>query len=171
MVNWLTDKRHQRHHRESFLLVSAENRGPVEDGSAPRRLRALKAARIFAVSPRAAFQSPPIENKDRHQRGIWSAFIGLILLVAGGGIAYFGLYLPFVTGRSHDMKASLAAPMMIGYGLALLLLGQGFGQTMYHRKDGVYIPTLVGAATLVVRLVLGVGLDWWLKDPLYGRRY
>jgi hypothetical protein len=83
-------------------------------------------------------------------------------LVAGGGIADFGVYLPFLAGRPH-MKASFAAPLMIGYGLALLFLGQGFGPTMYRRKDGLYIPTVAGAATLVVLLGLGLGLDWFTE--------
>jgi hypothetical protein len=101
------------------------------------------------------------------QAGIWPAFIGLIFLVAGGGIAYFGLYLPFLTDRPHAMKASFAVPLMIGYGLALLLLGQGFSRTMYRRKNGVYIPMVVGTATLVVLLGLGLGLDWWLTEQLH----
>jgi hypothetical protein len=56
MVNWLTDKRHQRHHRESFLLVSAENRGPVEDGSAPRRLRRLRRPASLLCRPGQPFR-------------------------------------------------------------------------------------------------------------------
>jgi hypothetical protein len=67
------------------------------------------------------------------------------------------------------MKASFAAPLMIGYGLALLLLGHGFGRTMYRRKNGLYVPTLVGAATLLVGL--GLGLEWWLTGQLHSRRY
>jgi hypothetical protein len=58
----------------------------------------------------------------------------VIFFLAGGGIAYFAVYLPFLTGRPH-MNASFAAPLMIGYGLALLLFGQGLGPTMYRRKD------------------------------------
>jgi hypothetical protein len=71
----------------------------------------------------------------------------VIFLVAGGGIAYFGVYLSFLTGRPH-MKASFAAPLMIGFGLAPLLRDQGLGSTMCRRKD-LYIPTIVGAATLI----------------------
>jgi hypothetical protein len=127
---------------------------------------AVKKARVFAAAPRAAFQRNPAG-----QAGIWSAFIGLISLVAGGGIAYFGLYLPFLTDRPHAMKASFAAPLMIGYGLALLLLGRGFGRTMYRRKNGFYVPTLVGTATLLVLLGLGLGLEWWLTGQLHSRRY
>jgi hypothetical protein len=95
----------------------------------------------------------------------------LIFLVAGGAVAYFGLYLPFLTDRPHAMKASFAAPLMIGYGLALLILGRGFSLTMYRRKNGLYIPTVVGAATLIVLLGLGLGLDWWLTGQLHAPRY
>jgi hypothetical protein len=124
-----------------------------------RRLRAVRKAGIVAALPRTASQRTPAENKGRGQAGVRSAFGGLIFLVAGGGIAYFGVYVPFLTGRPHT-KASLAAVLMIGSGLALLLLGQGFGPTMYRRKDGLCIPTVVGAATLIVLLGLGRGLDW-----------
>jgi hypothetical protein len=51
---------------------------------------AVKEARVLAAAPRAAFQRNPAEYKGGGQAGIWSAFIGLIFLVAGGGIAYFG---------------------------------------------------------------------------------
>jgi hypothetical protein len=61
--------------------------------------------------------------------------------------------------------------MAIGYGLALLLLGQDFGPTMYRRKDGIYVPTVVGVATLIVLLGLGLGLDWWLNEQLHARHY
>jgi hypothetical protein len=125
------------------------------------RLRAVREARIFAASSsRGASQHTQVEDKGGSQAGIRSAFIGLIFLVVGGGIAYFGLYLPFVTGQPHDIKASFAAPLAIGCGLALLFLGQDFGPTMYRRKDGLYIPTVVGAVTLIVLLGIGLGLDW-----------
>jgi hypothetical protein len=126
-----------------------------------RRLRTVREARISAAMSRAASQRIPVETKGRGQAGVGSAFVGLLFLVASGGIAYFGLYLPFLTGRP-DMKATFLTPPVIGYGLAYLLLGQRFGPTMYRRKDGIYIPTVVGAATLIVLLCLGLGLDWWI---------
>lgn len=132
-----------------------------------RRLTAVRKAHIFSASPQAVSQRTPVQIKGGGQAGIRSAFLGLICLVAGSCIAYFGLYLPFLTGQPHNMKASFAAPLMIGYGLALLLLGQGFGPTMYRRKDRLYIPTVVGAATLIVLLGLGLGLDWWLAARLH----
>jgi hypothetical protein len=140
-------------------------------GSRKDREGAVKEARVFAVAPRAAVQRNPVEYKGGGQAGIWSAFIGLIFSVAGGGIAYFGLYLPLLTDRPHAMKASFAAPLMIGYGLALLLLGRGFRRTMFRRKSGLYIPTVVGTATLIVLLGLGFGLEWWLTEQLHARPY
>lgn len=127
-----------------------------------RRFRAVRKARLITALPRTASQRTPAENQGMGQVDVRPAFSGLIFLVAGGGIAYFGVYLPFLTGRPH-MKASFDAPLMIGCGLALLLLGQGFGRTMYRRKDGLYIPTVAGAATLIVLLGLGLGLDWFTE--------
>jgi hypothetical protein len=134
----------------------------------PRRLRTVRQARTGAAAPRA-ISLPSIETSG--SRGsIWSAFIGLILIATGTGIAYVGLYLPFLAGRPHNIKASLVVPVAIGYGLALLLLGQDFGSTMYRRRDGIHIPTVVGVATLVVLLSVGLGLEWWLNEQLHARR-
>jgi hypothetical protein len=136
----------------------------------PRRLRALREARMVAASPRATSQ-PLVEGNSGGRGSIRSAFMGLILLAAGTGIAYFGLYLPVLASQPYNMKASIVVPMAIGYGLALLLLGQDFGPTMYRRKDGIYVPTVVGVATLIVLLGLGLGLDWWLNEQLHARHY
>jgi hypothetical protein len=133
----------------------------------PRRLSTLRQARTVAASPRTT--SLPSIEKSGGRGSIWSAFIGLILIATGTGIAYVSLYLPFLVGRPHNIKASFVVPMAIGYGLALLLLGQDFGPTMYRRRDGIHIPTVVGVATLVVLLSLGLGLEWWLNEQLHAR--
>jgi hypothetical protein len=131
------------------------------------RLGPFRRAHPLAASPQPAVQRPPVDRKSVDQGGIRSALAGLFLLIAGGGIAYVGLYLPFLAGRPHDMKASFGVTMAIGYGLALLTLGPNFGPTMYRRRDGAYIPTLIGAATLIVLLGLGLALDRWFTNGLH----
>jgi hypothetical protein len=150
----------------AFILI-----GLVGMRSLAARLRALRDTRIRAASPEGASHRPLAQSKGGSHGAVRSALIGLIFLITGGGIGYFGLYLPFLTGRPHNIKASFAMLMMIGYGLALLLLGQDFAPTMYRRKDGVYIPTIFGAATLVALLGLGLGLNWWLATQLRAHHY
>jgi hypothetical protein len=132
-----------------------------------RRVTGRREARILAAGPQTASQYSSVENASRGQGGTRATFSGLILLVAGGAMAYFGLYLPLLAGGPPNMKASFGVPVAIGYGLALLLLGQDFGPRMYRRKDGIYLPTVLGAITLVVLLSLGLGLDWWLTGQLH----
>jgi hypothetical protein len=138
-----------------------------------RRVTGRREARMLAASPQTASHHPLVENESGGQGGVRAAFSGLILLVAGGAMAYFGLYLPLLTDRPPNMKASFGVPVAIGYGLALLLLGQEFGPRMYRRKDGIYMPTVLGAITLVVLLSLGLslglGLDWWITERLHAR--
>ena len=101
-------------------------------------------------------------------------WIGALMFIAGGVIAYFSIVSPLLAAAHHEddvslwPKAVMLAPALIIIGLILLVFGNHkAGQIMGSRQE----PSVLGIAICIVIAAICILLNEWLKSRLRGYGY
>jgi hypothetical protein len=101
-------------------------------------------------------------------------WIGCLMPIAGGVLAYFSIVSPLVAASRHEedvdisLKTVMLALALLVFGLILLIMGNGRGGQLFGTRQR---PSAIGLAICVVTAAIGILLYEWLKSRLRGYGY
>jgi hypothetical protein len=113
-------------------------------------------------------------DQNRQQPVKKMRWLGCIMFIGGGVLAYFSIISPLLAASHHEedvsisLKRVMLAPALIVLGLILFLMGNERAGQMFGSRQR---PSALGLAICIVTAGIGILLYEWLKSRLRAYGY